>query len=54
MTILDTAACFNCFIRAARMAMSWCMSFAYSPLPENQRESQVRLMPSRSPIGLTF
>ena len=26
----------------------------YSPLLANQRESQVRLMPSRSPIGLTF
>jgi hypothetical protein len=36
------------------MAMSSWMSFAYSPLPANHRESQVRLMPSRSPTGLTF
>ncbi len=26
----------------------------YSFLPEYQRESQVRLMPSRNPTGLTF
>ena len=50
----DTAACFNCFMRASRIAMSSCISLAYSPLPANQRESQVRLMPSRRPIGLTF
>ena len=37
-----------------RIAMSSCMSFAYSPLLAYQRESQVRLMPSRRPIGLTF
>src|SRR4051794_11637880 len=54
MTIFDTAACFSCFMRAARIATSSCISLAYSPLPANQRESQVRLMPSRRPIGLTF
>ena len=54
MTIFDTAACFSCFISASRIAMSSCMSFAYSPLLAYQRESQVRLMPSRRPIGLTF
>ena len=34
--------------------MSSCSSVPYSLLPAYQRESQVRLMPSRSPIGLTF
>ena len=54
MTIFDTAACFSCFISASRTAMSSCISRAYSPLRANQRESHVRLMPSRRPIGLTF
>src|SRR5919112_6542873 len=54
MTIFETAACFSCFMRAARMATSSCISLAYSPLPANQRESQVLLIPSRKPIGLTF
>ncbi len=54
MTILDTAACLSCFISAARIAMSSWTSLEYSPLPANQRESQVRLMPRRRPIGLTF
>ena len=34
--------------------MSSCSSLPYSPLLANQRESQVRLMPRRRPIGLTF
>src|SRR5437868_64750 len=37
-------------LRNFRSSSSW---LPYS-LRENQRESQVRLMPSRSPIGLTF
>ena len=53
-TILDTAACLSCFISASRIVMSSCSSLPYSLLPAYQRESQVRLMPSRSPIGLTF
>ena len=54
MTIFETAACLSCFMRAARIATSSCMSLAYSPFSANHRESQVRLMPSRRPIGLTF
>ena len=38
----------------ARIVTSSCSSLPYSALPANQRESQVRLMPSRSPIGLIF
>ncbi len=53
-TIFDTAACLSCFISSARILMSSCSSVPYSLLPAYQRESQVRLMPSRSPIGLTF
>ena len=34
--------------------MSSCNSLPYSALLENQRESQVRLTPRRSPIGLIF
>ena len=37
-------------LRSFRSSSSW---VPYS-LRENQRESQVRLIPSRSPIGLTF
>ena len=40
--------------RVGRIFKSSCRSCAYSPLLANQRESQVRLMPTRSPIGLTF
>src|SRR3977135_1870077 len=36
------------------MAMSSCRSWPYSPLPAYQRESQVRLIPRRRPIGLNF
>src|SRR5580765_5383773 len=54
MMIFETAACFKAFIRAWRIAMSSCRSLPYSFLPANQRESQVRLTPSRRPIGLTF
>jgi len=53
-TILDTAACLSCFISSARIFMSSCNSRPYSFLPAYQRESHVRLMPSRNPIGLTF
>ena len=54
MMIFDTAACLSCFISSSRILMSSCSSVPYSALPANQRESQVRLIPSRSPIGLTF
>jgi hypothetical protein len=54
MMIFDTAACLSCFISSLRISMSSCNSCPYSFLPENQRESQVRLMPRRSPIGLIF
>ena len=54
MTIFDTAACLRSSISDLRIAMSSWSSLPYSPLLANQRESQVRLMPSRSPIGLTF
>ena len=53
-TIFDTAACFSEVISSLRILMSSCSSVPYSFLPAYQRESQVRLMPSRSPIGLTF
>ena len=53
-TIFDTAACFSAVMSSLRIAMSSCSSVPYSFLPANQRESQVRLMPSRRPIGLTF
>ena len=53
-TIFDTAACLSASIRTLRILMSSCSSVPYSFLPEYQRESQVRLMPSRNPIGLTF
>ena len=53
-TICDTAACLSCFISSSRILMSSCSSVPYSVLPAYHRESQVRLMPSRSPIGLTF
>ena len=53
-TIFDTAACFRSFISSARILMSSCNSVPYSALPAYQRESQVRLMPSRRPIGLIF
>ena len=54
MTILEIAACFSAAMRTSRIFMSSWRSLPYSPLLANQRESQVRLMPSRSPIGLTF
>ena len=38
----------------SRIFRSSCSSRAYSPRDANQRESQVRLTPSLSPIGLTF
>ncbi len=53
-TTLATAACFSCLNSISRILMSSCNSLPYSPLPAYQRESQVRLMPSRKPIGLTF
>src|SRR4029077_21050676 len=54
MTIFDTAACLRSFISSSRIFMSSWSNWPYSSLPEYQRESQVRLMPSRKPIGLTF
>ena len=54
MMIRDTPAWYRRFFSSLRMAMSWCSSRPYSSLRANQRESQVRLMPSRNPIGLTF
>src|SRR4029079_12392041 len=46
-------ACLSCFISSLRILMSSCRSVPYSALPANHRESQVRLIPTRSPIGLT-
>ena len=43
-----------CSLRYSRILMSSCSSLPYSFLPAYQRESQVRLMPRRKPIGLTF
>ena len=53
-TILATAACFSSLCSISRILTSSCSSLPYSPLPEYQRESQVRLIPRRSPIGLIF
>src|SRR5258708_3568098 len=53
-TILDTAACLSCLVNASRISMSSCKSLPYSFLPAYHRESQVRLMPRRRPVGLTF
>ena len=50
----DTAACLSSFFRSSRILTSSCSSLPYSFLPANQRESHVRLMPRRSPIGLIF
>ncbi len=53
--IFETAPCLRVFIKArADRNGPHCKSLPYSPLPANQRESQVRLMPSLRPIGLTF
>ena len=54
MTILEIAACLSAPISSSRIFMSSCSSLPYWALPENQRESQVRLTPRRSPIGLIF
>src|SRR5437763_4609375 len=53
-TMRATAACFNSLCRISRILTSLCSSLPYSFLPANQRESHVRLMPRRSPIGLIF
>src|SRR4029079_18853767 len=53
-TICDTAACLSCFISSLRILMSSCSSVPYSALPANHRESHIRLIPTRSPIGLTL
>src|SRR5258708_6981473 len=54
MTIFEIAACLRLLVSESRIFMSSCNSFPYSALLENQRESQVRLTPRRSPIGLIF
>src|ERR1700761_6738401 len=54
MMIFETAACLSILNRSSRMRMSSCNSLPYSPLLAYQREPQVRLMPRRRPIGLTF
>src|SRR6266704_2744321 len=53
-TILATAACLSSLCRISRILTSSWSSLPYSFLPANQRESHVRLMPRRSPIGLIF
>src|SRR5579883_2731841 len=53
-TMRATAACLSSLCRISRILTSSCNSLPYSALPANQRESQVRLMPSRRPAGLTF
>src|SRR5277367_3319384 len=54
MTIFEIAACLRLLVSDSRIFMSSCNSLPYSPLLEYQRESQVRLTPRRSPIGLIF
>src|SRR6478752_10364425 len=54
MTIFEIAACLRPLVSDARIFMSSCKSLPYSALMEYQRESQVRLTPRRSPIGLIF
>src|SRR5277367_771421 len=54
MTIFEIAACLRLLVSDSRIFMSSCNSLPYSALLEYQRESQVRLMPRRSPIGLIF
>src|ERR1700749_1085530 len=54
MTIFEIAACLRLLVSDSRIFISSCKSLPYSPLLENQRESQVRLTPRRSPIGLIF
>ena len=51
---LPIAACLSAPISSSRIFMSSCNSLPYWALLENQRESQVRLTPRRSPIGLIF
>ena len=53
-TTFDTAACFRSFISAPRMRTSSCSRSPYSVSFAYQRESQVLLIPRRSPTGLTF
>src|SRR5258707_760603 len=53
-TMRATAACLSSLCRISRILTSSCNSLPYSFLPANQRESHVRLMPRRSPIGLIF
>ena len=53
-TTFETAACFSSFSRYSRIFRSSCSSLPYSPVFAYQRESQVRLMPRRRPIGLIF
>ncbi len=54
MTMRETPACFSLSFKCARILMSSCSSLPYSFFPAYQRESQVRLMPSRKPVGFTF
>ena len=53
-TTLEMPPARRCFRMCSRIAMSSCSSLPYSPRLANQRLSQVRLMPMRSPIGLTL
>ena len=53
-TTLEMPAWRRCLRMWSRMCMSSCSSLPYSPRLANQRLSQVRLMPTRSPIGLTL
>ncbi len=53
-TTLEMPACLREVRICSRIFKSSCSSRAYSPRDANQRESQVRLTPSLSPIGLTF
>src|SRR5665648_285419 len=54
MTTLEIPACLREVRMCSRIFKSSCSSCAYSAPLANQRESQVRLTPSLSPIGLTF
>ncbi len=53
-TTLEMLALRRCFMMCRRIAMSSCRSRPYSPRLAYQRLSHVRLIPMRSPIGLTL
>ena len=53
-TMRTTPACASFLNNTSRIFRSSCSKFPYSSRSANQRESHVRLIPRRRPIGLTF